>query len=235
MRPLACLLVLLFSCAARGEVPPLLKEIADRWSEERLQWAFTQHVRETDGDGEVHERLERFDPSNGYDKRWRLLKLDGRAPSAQEIDYWHKKKNRKKKDPKSWLSFVDLEQARKRAEDERTISYEVPVKSAGGGLFPGNKISVHLTIDKRTRSIEQAHASVDEPFNVALGLAQVVDLDLNLELPADPAAGRKDTAAHPANDQARGTVSAVVNRMGKRVEYTWTDFRRAPGRNVPRS
>lgn len=226
------LLLSLLPAAARAEAPALLTEIANRWVDERTLWAFTQFVRETDGNGNVLERLERFDPSNGYDKRWRLLQLNGRTPSATEVEEWSKKKNKKKKEPKNWLEFVDLEHARLEKEDAKTVSYIVPLKRAAGGLFPGDKISVQLIIDKQTKTIEQARASIDEPFNVALGLAQVVDLEFDLELPPD----KNSTVGSSKNPgQAAGTATAVVNRFGKRVEYTWTEFKRADMKASPRS
>ncbi|MES1194979.1 MAG: hypothetical protein ABUL65_03730, partial [Opitutus sp.] len=218
---LFCLLVPF--CLLRAEVPPLLQEIAGRWLDERPQWSFTQLVRETSRDGEVHERLERFDLSRGYDQRWQLLAIDGRAPTAQEIEASSQRKNRgKPKSPRSWFEYVDLDNARLRGENDRFIRYEVPLKRVAGGLFPGDKISVLLTIDKQTHALEHAQARVDEPFNVALGLAEVVEVKGNVALPPAPDAGPVDNPS--------GSVSAVVNRLGKRVEYTWTDFRRTPAR-----
>lgn len=175
-------LVVISASSLRAETPPILQEIANKWSDERIRWSFTQAVKETDGKGVVHERLERFDPSQGYDKRWHLLKLDGRTPTPGEAREWNDRKNRKKKDPKSWLEYVDLEHAKVREENAKTVCYQVPLKRAGGGLFPGDKVSVLLTVDKVSRSIAHARASIDEPFDVALGLAQVVDLDLNSTL-----------------------------------------------------
>jgi len=77
-----------------------------------------------------------------------------------------------------------------------------------------------LTINKQTRELERAQATIDGPFNVALGLARVLDLDLDLELPPDD-----DDKAH-AGQGPKGTAYAVVNKLGKRIEYKWTDFRR---------
>jgi hypothetical protein len=208
-------------------VPPLLQEIANRWLDEHPQWGFTQLVRETGHDGEVHERLERFDLSRGYDQRWQLLALDGRVPAAGEVEAWGLRKNRgRPKTPKSWFEYIDLDNAKVRGENARLIRYEVPLKRIAGGLFPGDKVSVLLTIDKQTRAIEHAQARVDEPFNVALGLAEVVEVKANVALPPAPQAGAPAGPDAGPDNNPSGTVSAVVNRLGKRVEYTWTDFRR---------
>ena len=234
-RRAAGILILFFAASAsllRAEVPPLLQEIADRWIQEGQQWGFTQTVRETTRDGEVHVRFERFDLSRGYERRWQLLKIDGRAPNADEVDAWNKRKNKgKKKDPKSWFQYVDLDNAKVRNETDRTIDYEVPLKRIAGGLFPGDKVSVLLTIDKETRAIEHAQARVDEPFNVALGLAEIEAVDASINLPPEPKAGNPRPSAATVEDHPSGTVSATVNKLGgKRVEYTWSNFRRTPSR-----
>jgi hypothetical protein len=121
---------------------------------------------------------------------------------------------------------VDLENARIRSETARTIEYEVPLKRIAGGLFPGDKVSVRLTIDRETRAIEHAEARVDEPFNVALGLAEVVEVDADVNIPPESKTGG---ARNPdaAEENPSGQVSATVNRIGgRRFEYTWTEFRR---------
>jgi len=234
-RRAAGLFFILFAASAsllRAAVPPLLQEIADRWVEEGLQWGFIQTVRETDRDGEVHVRFERFDLSRGYDRRWQLLRIDGRTPSADEVDEWSKRKNKgKKRDPKSWFQYVDLDNAKLRGETDRTIEYEVPLKRIAGGLFPGDKVSVLLVIDKESRAIEHAQARIDEPFNVALGLAEIEAVDANINLPPEPKAGSMRQTVAFAEDNPSGTVSATVNKLwGKRVEYTWSHFRRTAPR-----
>lgn len=227
-------LLFLFSASSallHAAAPALLQEIANRWINEGQQWGFTQQVRETDRDGVTHVRLENFDLSRGYERRWQLLQLDGRTPTAGEVQQWSEKKNRgKKKNLKSWFEYVDLENARIRSHTDRTIDYEVPLKRIAGGLFPGDKVSVLLTIDRATRAIEHAQARVDEPFNVALGLAEVVEVDAQVNLPPEPKAGSPRNLA-PTDENPSGQISATVNRLGgKRVEYTWTEFRRTPGR-----
>jgi hypothetical protein len=194
----------------------LLEEVADKMADERQNWAFTQHARETASNGEVTERVERYDPSRGPARRWELLKLNGRTPSAEEVERWSKKKNRtRSKAPKTLEDYADLSQARVREETADSVTYDVPLRSSAGGLFPGHKISLALTVNKETKAIERAQAGIAEPFKVALGLARVIDLDLDLEM---------DDAA--SAEKPQGTASAVINKLGKRVEYHWSEFTR---------
>lgn len=201
--------------AAAG--PPLLQEVADKMADERQNWAFTQLARETGGNGEVTERLERYDPSQGPAKRWRLLKLNGRTPTPQEAEEWSNRKNRKRsKAPKTLEDYADLSQARVKSEDQDSVTYDVPLRSSAGGLFPGNKISLSLTVNKESKEIERAKAGIEGPFKVALGLAKVIDLDLDIEVPDQGEAVEKP----------KGTATAVVNKLGKQVEYHWSEFTR---------
>jgi len=225
-------LLFLFSASSsllNAAAPALLQEIASRWMNEGQQWGFTQQVRETGRDGVTHERLENFDLSRGYERRWQLLEVDGRVPSPEEVQQWSDRKNRgKKKNLKSWFEYVDLENARIRSHTERTIDYEVPLKRIAGGLFPGDKVSVLLTVDRASRAIAHAEARVDEPFNVALGLVEVVGVDANVNLPPEPKFGALRNYAVD-DENPSGRVSAIVNRIGgKRIEYIWTEFRRTP-------
>lgn len=218
-------LALPLATALRAEVPPLLAEVAEKLTDERQHWAFTQLVREYDGDRVVLERLERFDPSRGQERRWELLKLNGENPSPEEVEQWRQKKNRAhKRPPKQASEYVDLEQAKVREETAETISYEVPFKRSAGGLFPGDKVNLTLTINKRTHGLERAQVSVDESFRVALGLAQVVDIDLDLAMPGTQTEAK--AGAQPGKDKPKGTATAVVNKFGKRFEYFWSDFTR---------
>lgn len=226
-------LFLFFSASSvlNAAVSPLLQEIADHWIRDGQQWGFTQQVRETGRDGITHERLENFDLSRGYERRWQLLKLDGRVPTAAEIEEWSQRKNRgKKKNLKSWFEYVDLENARVTGHSDRTIDYEVPLKRIAGGLFPGDKVLVYLTVDKEARAIEHAEVRIGEPFNVALGLAEVVEVDAHVNIPTEPKGGGVNNTA--VVEDPSGQVSATVNRIGgKRIEYTWTEFRRTPPRS----
>lgn len=223
-RFVACLSLLLFAGPGlRAAVPALLQEVADKLTDERERWAFTQSVREFKGDQVVEERLERFDPARGEERRWQLLKLNGRAPTSDEVEAWSHRKNRARKhSPKAATEFVDLEQARVREESAETISYEVPFRRIAGGLFPGDKVALTLTINKKTHAIERAQVSLDESFKVAFGLAEVIDVDLDLAMPGAEQPGPPGATA----ENPRGSASAVVNKFGHRVEYRWTDFTR---------
>jgi hypothetical protein len=233
MRKFPCLLLFLFLLSGlRAAAPALLQEIAEKLVNERQRWAFTQLVREFDGDKVVVERLERFDPALGQDRRWQLLKLNGRTPSPKEAEDWSQRKNHaRRRQPKPFSEYVDLDHARVTNETEQHVTYAVPFRRSAGGLFPGEKVELSLTVNKQSHDIERAQVGIDEKFNVALGLAEVVDLDLDLALPAE---GGKPAAAAGQEEKPQGTATAVVNKFGKRFEYRWSDFTRHEAAAAPK-
>jgi hypothetical protein len=217
MRPLLLLLVLAGSL--RGEVPPLLNEIAERWTDLRDQWSFTQFVREYDGASVAEERVEHYDITRGEEHRWQLVTINGRPPTAEEEATWNKRKNKpRKRDIKPLSEFFDLDHAWVVSEDERSVSYAVPLQRTAGWIFPGEKVAVTVTINKQSHTVEKGRVTIDGPFNIALGLAKIVDLDFDLEIPTNADGSPMDPP------QAHGTAYAVVNKLGRRVEYSWSDF-----------
>ena len=226
MRRLFLLPLLLLAAALRAaDAPALLKDVAERWMDERNRWTFTQIVRETGGDGVVQERVEHFDPTRGDAKRWRLVRLNGHLPDAGEVDAWSKRKNKPRKhEAKSPAEFVDMEHARVLEDNGHDVKIEVPLRKTAGWIFPGDKVNVVLTVNAVTHSLVRAQVAIDGPFNVALGLAKVIDLDFDLEFPPAP----EPPVAGAATEAPRGTAYAVVNKLGRRVEYSWSDFALAP-------
>lgn len=220
MRPLLSLL--LFAAGVAGaQPPPILAEAVDRWEQERHRWAFTQHVREWDGDRLVNERVERYDPTRGTAQRWQLLEVNGRKATPAERRALERRKNRPPRhSPKPIAERVDLARARLLTEDDTHLSYEVPLRSGHDWLMPTGRIELVVTLSKEHRAVERARVEIDGPFTVALGLARVLELELDLTLPPESADGDPG--------EPEGTAQAVVNRFGRRIEYTWSDFTRGP-------
>lgn len=218
-------LLLAGTLAARAEVPALLKDAVDRWLGEKDYWAFKQHVIEYDGDRVEQDRWERYDPSHPDSSRWTLLSIDGRKATAEEWDAWNKRKNKKRrKDSKPLADYFDMEKAQVAAEDARIIRYAVPLQGTANWLFPIDKVQLSLTVNKKSKAIERADAKISEPFKVALGLARILDFHLDVQML--PAAEAGDPSANPAEAKPDGEIRAVVNKLGQRVEYVWSDFER---------
>jgi hypothetical protein len=205
---------------ARVEPAELLRQVADNWLTERNRWAFTQIVREFDGKELKQERRERYDPSRGYAARWQLISIDGRAPTKEEVAEWRVRKNKKsRKDKPGLADNFDFSSAKILSETAESIVYELPLRSNVEWLFPVSKVEFVVTINKTGPALEQVQARIHEPFRVALGLARILDIDLDVQMEPPP-------TADPADAKPSGTAQAVVTKFGDRVEYYWSEFER---------
>lgn len=221
-------LAIFLFCAwlARSEAAgsPLLNRAAEKWLAEGNHWAFTVRVREVD-DGEVkEERMERYDPSKPGADRWELLTVDGEAPTEERRLAWQKSKARKhRKAPKSLTDFFDFEHATATSATPAAVNYLVPLRSNRSWLFPVDRVALTLTVNKTTYAIEELKAGIDEPFRVALGLARIIDVDFDMKINPSRQHG---AVVGPATSQPQGLAHVVISRLGKRIEYTWSDFQR---------
>jgi hypothetical protein len=220
-------LVLIPSLLARPEHAALLRQVADSWLGERGNWAFTQVVREYDGNSLKQERRERYDPSRGWAGRWELISIDDRKPTGEEREAWLHRKNKKQRSEKhSVPDSFDFENARVLEETAQTIRYDLPLRNGVEWLFPINKVELVVTINKSGPALEEVQARISEPFRVALGLAKVLDIDLDLQMAPPP-------SADPATAKPAGTAHAVVTKFGDRVEYFWSEFKHVSESSAP--
>jgi hypothetical protein len=212
-----------FLASATSAAPSLLERAVESWLGERDHWAFTQRAVEYDGE-RPSERVERYDPSQPGERRWELLMINGHRPSDAERAAWARKKFRKnhRRFDRPLGDYFDFPRARVVEETPQAVKYDVPLRSDQSWLFPIDKVRVSVTVNKETQALEHLSANVREPFKVLLGLARVLggDVDLsflNFEADATPA---------PESTQPTGTARATVTRLGERVEFTWSDFKR---------
>ena len=227
-RPMRKIFLLLCLGAAltgvRAETPPLLAQAVDKWIGERDQWAFTQFVREFDGTMVKEERVERYDPSQPGDRRWQLLSVNGRPPSAETLTVWQKRKMKKRLNAgKSLGDFFDFAQATVADETEKAVRFHLSLRNDHPWLFPLTRVNVLVTVNKTAIAIDKIEAGIEEPFYVALGLGRVMGLDFDLQM--NPSVQRGETD-NPQAAKPDGTARAVVNKLGERVEYAWSEFKR---------
>lgn len=206
--------------SVRADDVALLRQVVEAWLADRDRWAFTQTVKEYDGRALKEERVERYDPSRGYAARWELVSFNGREPTPEERGEWTKRKNKKQRKRRNHaVDNFDFENAKVLEENARRVRYELPLRSGVEWLFPISKVELLLTIDKAGPALEQVQARISEPFRVALGLARILDVDLDVQMQPPP-------AADPADARPSGVGQAVVTKFGDRVEYEWSDFER---------
>lgn len=203
---------------------PLLNRAAEKWQAEGNRWAFTVLVREVENGVVGEERVEHYDPSKPPADRWELLTLDGQSPTDEKRGAWQKAKARKRwKAPKLLSEYCDFENARAISAAPGAVNYRVPLKSNHSWLLPVDRVVLTVTVNKATSGIEEVTAGLDEPYRVALGLARIIDVDFDLKINPSREHG---AVAGPATARPQGTAHVVISRLGKRIEYTWSDFKR---------
>ena len=210
--------------------PNLLEQCVQSWLGERDHWAFTQRAVEYQ-DGVTHERLERYDPSKSGNARWELLAIDGQKPTPLQYQKWAEKKFKHHHHARFDApigDYFDFDNARVVAQTPALIRYDVPLRRDKNWLFPTSKVDVRVTINKETRALEHLTAYVREPFKVLLGVAHVTGGKLDLDfLPLSV------TDAAPGAAKPTGSAQVSVSRMGERVDFTWSDFKRVtPNRSA---
>ena len=205
--------------------PPLLADAIQKWTAGQGDIAFTQHTRTFLADGRVKdERIERYDPSLPDSRRWRLLSVDGIPATDLQRQDWEGRKNSRPrtKVDESPAAFLDLDHAVQIGETAEVARFRIPVKPRAMHLVSLEEIDVVISVDKQTHAIASAGAALREPIRVLLGIGKITDLDVDVRInPGDagsPAA---------AEDVEEGSTARVkISKLGKPVEYDWSDFKR---------
>ena len=204
---------------------PLLNRAAAKWLAEDNHWAFTARVREFDRAGVVKEvRVERYDPSQPGEARWTLQTVNGAAPTTERLAAWQKHKaKRLRSEPRVLAEYFDFDNARVAGATSQVIHYVLPVHSTHAWLLPLEGIVLTVTVNRAAAAITEVKAGIDEPFRAALGLARILEVNFDLKVgPATPGGA----IPVPAAAQPAGVAEMVLERLGARIEYAWTDFQR---------
>jgi hypothetical protein len=208
-----------------AQTPPLLAKAIQRWSAGQGDVAFTQQTRYFQDDGQVkEERVERYDPSLPDNRRWTLVEVDGRPATDAQRKKWETRKNGKprRKLDESPSKYLDLEDAKLIGETDRLARFRILLRPEAQRLLEVDDIDVVLTVDKQSESIAVVGAALREPMRVLLGLARITDLDVNVRIvPVDE--GSPDS---PDEVESGSTARVTISRLGRPVEYNWSDFKR---------
>lgn len=227
LKRFSCFLIFAFAAGlsvTRADTPRLLEEALHKWVTGTDDWAFTQRVRTFDDDKIKLERLERYDPSRPDNQRWELLAVDGKPPTEAQRETWQRRKNRKVRQrvENSLEKYFDFERATVAKETTEAIRYDVPLRKEATRLMPLEKLIIEITVNKATRSVEQVTGGLREPIRIALGLAKITDVWLDVRF--DPII--HDLTPDEGEPKASGAAHVVLFKLGDRAEYAWTDFKR---------
>jgi hypothetical protein len=171
MRRLLIVLTLMTAGLARAETPVLLDSAIQKLIADDDHWAFTQTFRRIDKAGRPQGGLyvERYDPSKPFDQQWRLVKFNGRTPTALELDNWRRAKLRalSRGEDRFFLDKLDFEHATLFGETAETATFLVPIFKNASRRLPADKIEVFMTVDKARGALVAFSLQPRESFRVA--------------------------------------------------------------------
>lgn len=206
---------------------PLLVKAVEHWDEGRRDLAFTQHTTQFgDKDEVVKTWVERYDPSLPDNQRWKLIELNGKQPTDAERTKWESKKNNRprKKATKSLSEYLNLDDSKLIDENDKTARFEISIKPEAARLVAIDKLSVIVTVDKAKGDIAHIAALLREPMKIALGLAKVTDVDLDVHV--EPDSDKNKDSEPTAVVKPGSTAKVLFSKFGNPVEYKWSDFKR---------
>ena len=127
------------------------------------RWAYTESQVFKDEKGRVKtDVVVRHDPSKPYPEQYVPLLVNGKPPTAKDIEKYRKQGERARKrieNPssdrrKSLGEVLDLRTASVVSESEQTIVFEVPLKKEGNDRFPPEKFQVLMRLHRTTFALE---------------------------------------------------------------------------------
>ena len=161
----------------------MLQDALKKLAQDTDRWAYTQTAVETDDKGKTKsEVILRFDPSKPYADQYRPVKIDGKEPTEAQLRKYRKMGEKRgaaieqgdvavttaPSKRKSVGELMDLERATVAAEDEKSITYEVPLKKEGNDRLPPEKFRVTARINKEQRAFENVSATLRSPIREKL-------------------------------------------------------------------
>ena len=236
MRRLLLILFLAGSVSACAAMPQLLQDAVKKLAQDTDRWAYTQTAIEKDGKGKAKsDVVVRFDPSKPYAQQYIPLKIDGKEPSESQIKKYRrqgeKRGERIEKESttgvvstsqrKSVGELMDLEKATVIAEDDKIVTYEVPLKQEGNERLPPEKFLVTARVNKELAALESVSAKLRSPLREKI-IVKLSEGEGHIEFKTvDP--------KHPpqlAEIRANGSGSIFFVPIGRSYQVRREDYKR---------
>lgn len=168
----------------RAAMPEILQDALKKLSQDTDRWAYTQTTLQKDDKGKTKsEVVVRFDPSKPYAEQYTPLKIDGEPPSESQMRKYRRQGEKRgerlekeattgivetSKQRKSVGELMDLDKATVASEDDKTITYEVPLKKEGNTRMPPEKFRVTARVSKELRAFESISGTLRSPIREKL-------------------------------------------------------------------
>jgi hypothetical protein len=206
--------------AATAAQRDLFTEAYGRLGADADGWAYTETSHSVEDQRVI---VARIDPSLPPAMRGTLLSIEGRPPTAAEIEQWHADGSDTPK-PLGELppiaGIVDLKDVRVSQDNAASIVFELPVRSDNAS-FPADKFQALFRVNKARRSFEEITVKLREAMRVA-GVVKVTEAGLAMRFESFDAA----LAPQAVHLQAGGGIRVLLVNFARSFEANRTDFKR---------
>lgn len=190
-------------------------------------WAYTETSHAID---DRRVRVTRVDPSKSEAERSVLLSIDGKPPTAIQVQEWRDDGGDVPKalgDFPPLESLVDLKDLRIAEEGPDAVVFELPIRG-GNADFPAGKFQARFRVSRTARAFEDISVNLRDSFRVA-GVVKVTEAGLHARFQTvDPAA-----PPQPVLLQGGGSARIVLIKVSRDFETTRTDFQRVQPHEEP--
>jgi hypothetical protein len=183
-------------------------------------WAYTETSR---GIEDKRVLVTRVDPSKPEAERAMLLSIDGKPPTAEQVQHWRDDGGDVPKalgDIPPLASLVDLKELRLFKHEEGSVVFEVPLQG-GSAEFPADKFQALFRVNKTQRAFEEITVRIREAVRVA-GVVKVTGAGLQVRFQAFDST----SPPQPVYLRGGGTARIMLVKIARDFETTRTDFRR---------
>ncbi|HXQ80711.1 MAG TPA: hypothetical protein VN775_05335 [Opitutaceae bacterium] len=222
--------------------PSLLGDAFNKLMDNQGRWAYTQ--RQSVGGLTASLRREtvlRVDPSRAYAEQFKPLVVEGEPPTPEKLEEFRglgerlaRRRQREERgsgehrggDLRLRLNFrtvtPDLAHATVIAQDARSVTYDVPLRTEGdGGGSAFDLFQVTARVNRQRREFEHATFRQRAPMRAAL-VANVSDAEIDCEFtPVDP-----NFAAVITRETERANIRILFVKRAVSFQMERSDFRR---------
>lgn len=206
------------SASASAAMPAIVERAIGNMPPVTEGWAYTRETLRRDGN-----RIERFDP--GAEPSWRLLAVDGREPTREELaDYAEEIAERKERNRPGTNDFEGLAEPEgweKLDESGERVSFRFrPRSEAFDNRAPAERLRGEMTILKNVPYVESFRLYNTEPFRVKL-VARIEHIETEIRMER---LGERTYLPSAVFTSVRGSALGLKG-IDEQITLRYSDFR----------
>lgn len=206
--------------SATGDERALFSDAYAKLGAEPDRWAYTETARSLE---DKRVTVARFDPSRAGAARGVLVSINGKPPTAEEMQGWREAGEDVPKplgDFPSLAGLVDLQDLRVFKDETAAVVFELPMRS-DRAEFPAEKFQALFRVNKTYRSFEDIAVQMRDSFRVA-GVVKITGAGLRARFQTlDPA-----RPPQPVSLKGGGAARILLVKISRDFETTRADFER---------